>query len=85
MTKGTQGTFSDGHSYSIRAYKNGWTLTKRRGGKYVIAFTALDRFILEQMVAAYEMTGDYWDIWESYQINIIDPMVRSAYFAKEAN
>ncbi len=83
MTNGLNGKWSDGNTYSIRSYKNGWTLTKRNNGKYVIRFVALDRCVLEQMVAEYEITGDYWNIWESYQLAILDPMVKSAYMSEE--
>lgn len=74
-----QGKFSTGESFSIRAYKNAWKLTKRRDGKYLIAFVAFDRCVLEQMVAAYEMTGDYWEIWCSYEVNVMHPLIKKAY------
>jgi hypothetical protein len=84
MTKSTQGKFTDGKTYSIRPYKNGWRLTIRRDGKYLIAFTVLDGFVLEQMVASYELTGDYFDIYASYEINVIQPYIRAAYAAQAA-
>jgi hypothetical protein len=84
MTQSTQGKFSDGKTYSIRPYKNGWRLTLRRNGKYLIAFTVLDGFVLEQMVASYEMTGDYFDLYSSYEINVIQPYIREAYAAQAA-
>jgi len=79
VVKSAQGKFSDGKTYSIRPYKNGWRLTLRRDGKYLIAFTVLDGFLLEQMVASYEMTGDYFDLYSSYEINVIQPYIRAAY------
>jgi hypothetical protein len=82
MTKSTQGKFSNGKTYSIRAYKDGWKLTIRRDGKYLIAFVVLDGCVLEQMVASYEMTGDYFDIYASYEINVIQPYIREAYAAQ---
>ena len=75
-----QGKFSTGESFSIRAYKNAWKLTKRDSdGKYLIAFVAFDRCVLEQMVAAYEMSGDYWEVWCSYEVNILHPLTKKAY------
>lgn len=78
-----QGKFSTGETYSIRAYKNAYKLTKRRDGKYLIAFVALDRCVLEQMVAAYEMSGDYFSLWGSYEINVLHPLIKEAYAVKE--
>lgn len=74
-----QGKFSTGETYSIRAYKNAYKLTKRRDGKYLIAFVALDLCVLEQMVAAYEMSGDYWEIWCSYEVNVLHPLTKQRY------
>ena len=74
-----QGKFSTGETYSIRAYKNAYKLTKRRDGKYLIAFVALDLCVLEQMVAAYEMSGDYWEVWCSYEVNILHPLTKQRY------
>jgi len=74
-----QGKFSNGETYSIRAYKNAYKLTKRRDGKYLIAFVALDRCVLEQMVAEYEIKGDYFTVWCSYEVNILQPLIRQRY------
>jgi hypothetical protein len=82
MAKSAQGKFSDGKTYSIRPYKNGWKLTIRRDGKYQIAFTVLDACVLEQMVASYEMTGDYWDVYSSYEMHVVQPHIREAYAAQ---
>ena len=84
MTRSAIGKFSDGKTYSIRPYKNGWRLTIRREGKSLIAFTVLDGFVLEQMVVSYEMTGDYFDLYSSYEINVIQPYIREAYAAQAA-
>ena len=31
------------------------------------------------MVAAYEMSGDYWAVWCSYEVNVMQPLTKKAY------
>jgi len=75
---GTNGKFSNGATYAIKPYKNGWSLSFNRGGKRFFGFVALEKYILEQLVATEEITGDHWDLASAYEISEVHPIIAAS-------